>query len=225
MPSTVTVGTFDSADIADVTKILREFDGEAASQLPQLRRRQVFNYSDLYVHMQDWDVADAAEAYRMTTTDPRCIHLNERLAAYFGEYTAAEGWDGPIDQPAAERFYLWPAERLENLEQTYSAVIVNTQRQEHIPETSRLFAESDATDIPQSMGTLRRQIYLWRGIYLHIQDFADADPSKSISKVWADGDPRFLQLVDDLTQIIPPYDPDGHSLATRFYHWAAEVSA
>lgn len=198
MPSTVTLGTFDSDNVADVTKVLREFDGEVASELPQLRRRQVFSYSDLYVHMQDWDVADAAEAYRMTTTDPRCTRLNERLSAYFGEYTAAEDWDGPIDQPAAERFYLWPAEQLENLEQTYSAVIVNTQRQEHIPEVSRLFAESDATDIPQSMGTLRRQIYLWRGVYLHIQDFADADSIKAISAVWTDGDPRFLQLVDDL---------------------------
>ncbi|WP_406497581.1 TcmI family type II polyketide cyclase [Streptomyces sp. NBC_00846] len=224
MPSIVTVGTFDSDHATDVTKILREFDGEVASELPQLRRRQVFHYGDLYVHMQDWDVADAAEAYRMTTTDPRCTRLNDRLSTYFGDHTATEDWDGPVDQPTAERFYVWPAEQLENLEQTYSAVIVNTQRQEHIPEVSRLFSESDATDIPQNMGTLRRQIYLWRGIYLHIQDFAEPDAIKVISAVWTEGDPRFLQLVDDLTRVIPPYDPEGNSLATRFYHWAAEVS-
>ncbi|MFE5857369.1 TcmI family type II polyketide cyclase [Streptomyces sp. NPDC056500] len=224
MPSIITVGKFDSDNVADVSKILREFDGEVASELPQLRRRQVFNYCDLYVHMQDWDVEDAAEAYRKTTTDPRCARLNDRLSTYFGVHAATEGWDGPIDQPTAERFYVWPAQHLENLEQTYSAVIVNTQRQEHIPEVSRLFAESDSTDFPHRMGTLRRQIYLWRGIYLHIQDFAEPDATNVISAVWTEGDPRFLQLVDDLTRVIPPYDPQGNSLATRFYHWAAEVS-
>ncbi|MBT2206907.1 MULTISPECIES: TcmI family type II polyketide cyclase [Actinomadura] len=223
MPSTVAVGTFDSDDIPDVKKIFQEFDGEVASELPQLRRRQVFTYSDLYIHLQDWDVADAAEAYQAATTDPRCARLNERLSAYFGDYTATDEWDGPHDQREAERFYLWPAERLENLEQTYSAIIVNKQLREHIPEVARLFAESDATDIPQSMGTLRRQIYLWRGVYLHIQDFSDSNSIEAISKVWTDGDPRFLQLVDDLTRIIPPYDPNSHSLATRFYHWTAEA--
>lgn len=223
MPNIVTVGKFDSDDVADVTKILQEFDGKAATELPLLRRRQVFFYSDVYVHMQDWDVADSAEAYRVATTDPRCAQLNESLAVYFGDHAPTDDWDGPVDQPVAERFYVWPAEHLENLERTYSAVIVNTQRQEHNAEVSRLFAESDATDIPVTMGTLRRQLYLWRGIYLHIQDFAEPDPVKVISAVWTEGDPRFLQLVDDLTQLIPPYDPAGNSLATRFYYWAAEV--
>jgi hypothetical protein len=224
MPSIVTVGTFDSDNVADVTKILREFDGEFASELPQLRRRQVFHYSDIYIHMQDWDIADAAEAYQMAAADPRCARLNDSLSTYFGDRAATTDWDGPIDQPTAERFYVWPTEHLENLEETYSAVIVNTQRQEHIAEVSRLFADSDATDIPQAMGTLRRQIFLWRGIYLHIQDFGEPDAIKVISAVWTEGDPRFLQLVDDLTQVIPPYDPEGNSLATRFYHWAAGVS-
>jgi len=224
MPSIVTVGTFDSDNVADVTKILREFDGEVAPGLPRLRRRQVFHYSDLYVHMQDWDAADADEAYRLATADPRCARLNDSLAAYFGDHAPTPDWDGPVDRPTAERFYVWPAEDVENLELTYSAVIVNTQRQEHNAEVARLFAESDATDIPLTMGTLRRQIYLWRGIYLHIQDFAEPDAIKVISAVWTEGDPRFLQLVDDLTRLIPPYDPEGNSLATRFYHWAAEES-
>ncbi|MFI6336934.1 TcmI family type II polyketide cyclase [Streptomyces sp. NPDC050535] len=222
MPSIVTVHTFDSGGIDDVTKVLQDFDGEFAPELPQLRRRQVYGYCDLFVQIQDWDVADASEAHRITTTDPRCTRLDERLAPYLGEYAAPATWDGPTDRPTATRFYLWPAERLDNLEQTHSAVIVNTQQQEHIPQASRLFAESDATDFPHTMGTLRRQIYLYRGIYLHIQDFAHADSRKVISAVWDDPDPRFLQLVEDLKKIIPPYRPEGGALATRFYHWAAK---
>ncbi|MEU4117727.1 TcmI family type II polyketide cyclase [Kitasatospora sp. NPDC028055] len=225
MATVVTVGSFDSSGVADVTKILREFDGEVAPGLPRLRRRQIFHYSDLYIHVQDWDVADEGEAQRLIATDFRCTQLDERLSAYFGGHAPTEDWDGPVDRPTAERFYLWPAEQPADLEHSYSAVIVNTQRQEHIPEVSRLFAESDETDIPQRMGTLRRQIYLWRGIYLHIQDFAETNSIEVINSVWTEGDPRFLQLVDDLTRIIPPYDPAGNSLATRFYHWAAEVSA
>jgi hypothetical protein len=221
MPSIVTVGNFDSDNAADVSKILQEFDEEIAPEFPQLRRRQIFTYCDLYIHVQDWDVDDASEVHRTLTTDPRCTRLDERLSAYFRGYTAPASWDGPIDHPTASRFYLWPGEHLENLEQTYSAVIVNTQLQEHIPEVSRLFAESDATDFPLKMGTLRRQIFLYRGIYLHMQDFADADSRQVIGAAWKEPDPGFLRLVDDLTKIIPPYNAEGGQLATRLYHWAA----
>jgi hypothetical protein len=159
------------------------------------------------------------------SADPRCARLDESLSAYFGEYTAPATWDGPTDSPTATRFYLWPTEQLANLEQTYSAVIVNTQQHRDIPEVARLFAESDATDVPTNMGTLRRQIYLYRGVYLHFQDFADPDFIAVITEAWTAADPRFLQLVDDLTEVIPPYDPAGTSLGERFYHWAAPVPA
>jgi polyketide synthesis cyclase len=221
MASTITVGTFDTENIADVTKILQAFDGEVAPELPRLRRRQLFSYSDLYIEMQDWDAADEDEAYRLATTDPRCVRLSESLSPYFGEYTAPESWDGPTDRPTAARFYRWPAEDVDGVDQAYSAVIVNTQREADSPEVSRLFAESDATELPHNMGTLRRQIYLYRGVYLHVQDFTEADSKAVISATWEEADPRFLQLVDDLVQIIPPYDPAGGSLAERVYHWSA----
>jgi hypothetical protein len=222
MPSIVTIGHFDDAKTADVTKILQEFDKLEAPGIPQLRRRQLFTYSDLYIELQDWAVADVADAHNMLATDSRLMQLAADLKEYFREYIAAPTWDGPIDQPTAQRFYLWPTENLPDLEQRYSAIIVNTQLHKDIPEVSRLFAESDATDFPHKMGTLRRQIYLYRGIYLHIQDFANSDSREIIDSTWKMADPRFLKLVDDLTAIIPPYDAAGGQLATRCYRWAAE---
>ncbi|MBO3747333.1 TcmI family type II polyketide cyclase [Streptosporangiaceae bacterium NEAU-GS5] len=221
MPSIVTVGTFDRGNIDDVTKILHEFDTEVAPQVAGLRRRQVYTYCDLYVHLQDWDVADEADAHRTITTDPRFQRLEEDLAAHFGECVATPDWDGPTDRPTASGFYLWPAEPLDNLEHLDCIVIVNTQRHEHIPEVSRLFADLDATDFPHKMGTLRRQIFLQRGIYLHIQDFRADGSHEAIGSAWKEADPRFLKIVDDLTPIVPPYNPAENSLATRFYHWAA----
>ena len=72
------------------------------------------------------------------------------------------------------------------------------------------------------MGTLRRQLFLYRGIYLHIQDFAVPDGRERIDKAFAQADPRFVKICEDLTPIVPPYNAEGGGVATRFYRWAAE---
>ncbi|MEU6563704.1 TcmI family type II polyketide cyclase [Nocardia nova] len=221
MTTIVTVGHFDSVNIADVSRIVQDFDANQAKGFPRLLRRQLYSYSDLYIHVQDWAV-DPTQAEQTPPTDPRLVELDTELSKYFTEYCARPIWDGPVDATTASRFYLWPGEHLPDYGKLHSAVIVNTQRHADILEVSRLFADLDSTDFPHKMGTLRRQIFLYRGIYLHIQDFASDDSREVIDDAWKEADPRFLQIVDDLTPIVPPYDAAGGQLADCFYRWAGE---
>ena len=89
-------------------------------------------------------------------------------------------------------------------------------------DVARLFAEFDRTEMPHLMGTRRRQLFQFRGLYFHVQDFDDTDGGERIEQ--AKVDPRFMRISDDLKPFIQPYDPatwrsPADALATRFYSW------
>ncbi|WUH88804.1 TcmI family type II polyketide cyclase [Streptomyces sp. NBC_00433] len=89
-------------------------------------------------------------------------------------------------------------------------------------DVARLFAEFDRTEMPHLMGTRRRQLFQFRGLYFHVQDFDDTDGGERIEQ--AKVDPRFMKISDDLKPFIQPYDPatwrsPADALATRFYSW------
>ncbi|GAA3632143.1 TcmI family type II polyketide cyclase [Microlunatus ginsengisoli] len=216
MFTTVTVGRFDEADAAQVSKILQGFDETSAPTLPQLRRRQFFSYCGLWVHVQDFAATPTPAV--VAALAPLTVELSAYLRPYVAEDPAATE---PLDDQLATRFYLWPGDQLPDVESVHSGVIVNAVAPEDEPEVARIFAEFDATGYQHKMGTLRRQVLSYRGIYLHLQDFANPDSKEVIGDTWKQSDPIFLQIVADLTPIVPPYDPAGGQLATRTYHWAA----
>ncbi|SHN37191.1 TcmI family type II polyketide cyclase [Actinacidiphila paucisporea] len=89
-------------------------------------------------------------------------------------------------------------------------------------DVARLFAEFDRTEMPHLMGTRRRQLFHFRGLYFHVQDFDDTDGGERIEQ--AKVDTRFMKISDDLKPFIQPYDPatwrsPADALATRFYSW------
>ena len=89
-------------------------------------------------------------------------------------------------------------------------------------EVARLFAEFDRTDMPQRMGTLRRQLFSYQGLYFHLQDFADDNGGERIAQ--AREDARFQQISADLKPYMQAYDPQtwrspADAMATRFYSW------
>lgn len=90
-------------------------------------------------------------------------------------------------------------------------------------EVARLFGAFDHTDMPHLMGTRRRELFTYRGLYFHVQDFDDgANNSQRILD--ARSDPRFVQISADLKAYLAAYDPDtwrspADAMATRFYHW------
>ncbi|MFD3973973.1 TcmI family type II polyketide cyclase [Streptomyces cyaneofuscatus] len=89
---------------------------------------------------------------------------------------------------------------------------------------ARLFEAFDNTDMPHRMGTRRRQLFQYRGLYFHLQDF-DADNGGDLIED-AKSDPRFQQISDDLKPHIEAYDPatwrsPADAMAQRFYDWTA----
>jgi Polyketide synthesis cyclase len=91
--------------------------------------------------------------------------------------------------------------------EAFSAIVVNRMAPRHRDRVAELFAGLDATDFPSTMGTRARRLYsVAPDIYLHVQEFEQGDGLAVIDEAWRDSDPRFLQIVADLTPLVPPYD-------------------
>ncbi|MFI0722868.1 TcmI family type II polyketide cyclase [Streptomyces sp. NPDC021224] len=91
-------------------------------------------------------------------------------------------------------------------------------------DVARLFADFDRTEMPHLMGTRRRQLFQFRGLYFHVQDFDENNGGERIEEAKADS--RFVRISEDLKPYIQAYDPatwrsPADALATRFYNWEA----
>lgn len=106
----------------------------------------------------------------------------------------------------------------------YSSLIVARMELASSAEVAALFTKFDGTDMPHRMGTCRRQLFSYRGLYIHQQDFEDDNGGELIEQ--AKTDPRFIQISADLKPYIEAYDPatwrsPADAMATRFYRWEA----
>ncbi|HEV2780497.1 MAG TPA: TcmI family type II polyketide cyclase [Actinophytocola sp.] len=105
----------------------------------------------------------------------------------------------------------------------HSTLIVARMEAQSRDAVADLFAEFDRTDMPNLMGTRRRQLFHYRGLYFHLQDFDDENGGEKIEGTKSH--PLFVKISDDLKQFITAYDPAWKSpkdaMADRFYHWRA----
>ena len=103
----------------------------------------------------------------------------------------------------------------------HSALIVARMEPHSSGEVAQIFERFDRTEMPQIMGTRRRQLFLYQGLYCHFQDL-DSDGGEAIDQVRSH--PLFVGISNDLKPFISPYDPEtwrspADAMATRFYHW------
>ncbi|MEU8751192.1 TcmI family type II polyketide cyclase [Streptomyces chartreusis] len=108
----------------------------------------------------------------------------------------------------------------------HSTLIVARMDPDSSIDVAKLFAEFDAGDMPHRMGTRRRQLFSYRGLYFHLQDFDSDNGGELIEQ--AKADPRFVRISDDLKPFIEAYDPatwrsPADAMATRFYNWEASA--
>lgn len=89
---------------------------------------------------------------------------------------------------------------------------------------AELFGAFDQTDMPYRMGTMRRELFSYHGLYVHLQDFDGGNGGTRIEE--ARSDPRFINISADLKAHLEAYDAatwrsPADAMATRFYHWEA----
>ena len=106
----------------------------------------------------------------------------------------------------------------------HSTLIVARMDLASSTQVADLFAEFDGGEMPRLMGTRRRQLFSYRGLYFHLQDFDTSDGGERIEQ--AKADPRFVRISADLKPHIEAYDPltwrsPADAMATRFYSWSA----
>ncbi|WP_131738758.1 TcmI family type II polyketide cyclase [Actinomadura roseirufa] len=106
----------------------------------------------------------------------------------------------------------------------HSTLIVARLDPAHAGSVADLFAEFDRSEMPALMGTRRRELFHYRGLYFHLQDFDDDHGGEAIEE--ARTHPRFQRISADLKPFVAPYDPETwrsprDAMAARFYHWDA----
>lgn len=107
----------------------------------------------------------------------------------------------------------------------HSTLIVARMEPASADDVASLFRDFDTTEMPHRMGTRRRQLFSYRGLYFHLQDFDGDDGGERIED--SKTDPRFVRISADLKPFIEAYDPatwrsPADAMATRFYDWSAE---
>lgn len=105
-----------------------------------------------------------------------------------------------------------------------SSLIVARMNPNSASSVRDLFTEFDRTEMPHLMGTRRRQLFHFHGLYFHLQDFEDERGTERIEQ--AKTEPQFVQISEQLKPFIQAYDPatwrsPADAMALRFYDWSA----
>jgi cyclase len=108
----------------------------------------------------------------------------------------------------------------------HSTLIVARMDPGSAGDVAKIFGEFDQTEMPDRMGTRRRQLFTYRGLYFHLQDFDHEHGGEDIEA--AKTHPLFVQVSGDLKPYIEAYDPatwksPADAMASRFYHWSASA--
>ncbi|GAB3483345.1 TcmI family type II polyketide cyclase [Nocardiopsis coralliicola] len=103
----------------------------------------------------------------------------------------------------------------------HSTLIIARKSGPYEEEIRSLFSAFDKTDMPERMGTLRRQLFTFNDLYLHLQDF-ESEGSVAIDN--ARSHPLFQQISADMRPYVNAYDPatwrsPADAIAQRFYFW------
>ncbi|MFB7779545.1 TcmI family type II polyketide cyclase [Streptomyces bauhiniae] len=88
----------------DIAKIFTDSDRGELPHLVGVRRRSLFQFGDVYMHLVESD-SDPAPAIAKVAGHPEFRGISERLSAYVSAYDP-ETWRSPKDA-MAERFYVW----------------------------------------------------------------------------------------------------------------------
>jgi cyclase len=104
----------------------------------------------------------------------------------------------------------------------HSTLIVARMAPGDAGSVAKIFDDFDRTEMPELMGTRRRQLFSYQGLYFHLQDF-DADSGQDRIEE-AKTHPLFVDVSARLKSHIEAYDPatwrsPSDAMASCFYSW------
>ena len=87
-----------------------------------------------------------------------------------------------------------------------------------------IFAESDATDLPELGGVVHRSLWVLDDVYIHLVESRD-DFDDAVSSIR--DHPLFREISKKLEPYIQPYNPETwqspkDAMARQFYEWATD---
>ncbi|WP_372660708.1 TcmI family type II polyketide cyclase [Amycolatopsis kentuckyensis] len=89
-------------------------------------------------------------------------------------------------------------------------------------DVARIFADSDASELPHLIGVSRRTLFRFHGLYFHLVE-ADEDITRDLYR--ARSHPLYKDINERLGEFISPYDPGWRepkdAMAETFYSWSA----
>jgi len=88
-------------------------------------------------------------------------------------------------------------------------------------DVARIFAESDATELPEIVGVRHRSLWVFGDVYIHLVE-TDEDFAEKVDDVR--GHELFQDISRKLDPYIQPYDPEtwrspADAQARQFYTW------
>ena len=104
----------------------------------------------------------------------------------------------------------------------HTLIVARLQPEDEEP-VAKIFAESDASELPAKVGVDRRTLFSFHGLYFHLVDAAeDITPRLYAART----DPLFVDVNTKLAQYMRPYSPDWRepkdSMAKVFYSWSKD---
>lgn len=106
----------------------------------------------------------------------------------------------------------------------HQTMIIARMAPDDAEQVAGVFGRYDATSMPHEIGVLRRSLFRFHDLYVHLIDFRR--PAAEAMGI-AQSLPAFKAVSDDLRPYIEAYDPNWRSprdaMASRFYHWSASA--
>jgi cyclase len=100
-------------------------------------------------------------------------------------------------------------------------LIVARMRPGSEQDIARVFADSDATELPRRIGVQSRTLFRFHDLYMHL---IEAEQPLSAAVDSRREDPLFRQVSENLSPFVSAYDPDtwrapSDAMAQAFYRW------
>lgn len=105
-------------------------------------------------------------------------------------------------------------------------LIVARMRPGSEQDIARVFAASDATELPRRIGVQSRTLFHFCDLYMHL---IEAEQPLGGAVDGRRDDPLFREVSKNLAPFVSAYDPDtwrvpSDAMAEAFYHWQSPVA-